>query len=147
MKKLSVSTVVVLIVTYFGISFYASSIAEERVNHALVKAADFVVVDYKNVRANLLATEIRVTDVFVTPVGRQEKIKINEIIIHEIDDSSGIPAFLSVSINGIELKQGKYGGFSKHLTSLGYTEKLLANLTINYNTSKKIKNLMCKKSG
>ncbi|MCD6185785.1 MAG: hypothetical protein J7K84_08375, partial [Deltaproteobacteria bacterium] len=95
---------VVLIAIYIGIKTYASNVAEENVNNAIAKAANFADIDYKKVSIDLPGMDVRISDIFISPVNTTKKIKIDEIIIHDIDGKSDIPAFLSIACNGIALR-------------------------------------------
>ena len=150
MKKkqiIGIGIVVVLIAIYFGTKMYASNVAEERVNLAIAKAANLVDVDYKKVSVDLLGMDVRITNILVSPAGAKEKIKIDEIIIHDIGDKSDIATFLSVSINGIELNLKELGKEAKGIRELGYTDKLLVNLNADYIYEKRKKELNVKKIG
>ncbi len=150
MKKkyiIGISIVVVLIAIYFLITMYASKVAEERVNLAIAKVANFTAVDYKKVSVDLLGMNVRISDIVVSPLDATEKIKIDEIIIHDIDDKTAIPAFLSISINGIELNLQEPGKEATKIRELGYTDKLLVNLNVDYIYEKEKKELNVKKIG
>lgn len=138
---------VVLIGIYLGIKMYASNVAKERVNNAIAKAANIVDVDYKKVSVDLLGMDVRISDILVSPVAAKEKIKIDEIIIHDIDDKSDTPTFLSVSFNGIELNLKELGEDAKGLNSLGYNDKMMINLTADYTYDKDKNELDIKKIG
>ena len=147
MKKIVGIGIVVLLVTiYLGIKMYTSNVAKEKVNVAIAKGANFVDVDYKKVSVDLLGMDVRVSDILVSPAGAKEKIKIDEIIIHDIDDKSEIPTFLSASFNGIELNLKELGA-DKEIRELGYNDKILVNLYADYIYDKEKKELNVKKIG
>ena len=149
MKKIvvGIGVVVVLIAVYFGVKIYAENIAEKKVNEAIAKAAVFSDIDYKNVNVDLLSMDVRVSDIVVSLVNTQNKIKIGEIVLYDIDDKSDIPSFLSMAINGIELNIQNLGENVTELTKLGYKDKLLVNLTTDYAYSKEKKELHIKGLG
>ncbi len=138
---------VVLIAIYMGIKMYASNVAEGKVNEAIAKAANFADIDYKNVSVDLLGMDVRISDILVAPVDAKEKIKIDEIIIHDIDDKTDIPTFLSISCNGIELNIKDLGEDAKKLRELGYNDKMMINLTAKYTYDKEKKELDIKEIG
>jgi len=135
MKKkqiIGICIVAVLIAIYFGVKMYASNIAEKRINFAIAKAVNFVDVDYKKVSVDLLGMDVRISDILVSPTFAKGKLKINEIIIHDIDSKSKIPSFLSVSIKGIELSLKEPWQVVEEIRGLGYTDRLLINFNANY---------------
>jgi len=138
---------VVLIAIYMGVKMYASNVAEGKVNEAIAKAANFADIDYKNVSVGLLGMDVRISDILVTPVDAKEKIKIDEIIIHNIDDKTDIPTFLSISCNGIELNIKDLGEDAKRLRELGYNDKMMINLTAEYTYDKEKEELDIKEIG
>jgi len=140
-----ISIVVVLIAIYFGVKMYASNVAEAKVNEAIAKAANFADIDYKNVSVDLLGMDVRISDILVSPADAKEKIKIDEIVIYDIDDKSDIPSFLSMTCSGIELNIKNLGEDAKKLMELGYNDKVLVNLTTDYTYSKEKKELHIKK--
>lgn len=148
-KKLLISTVTILVFVciYFGIKLYASNAAEERINLALEKNAEFIDVDYKNVSVDLIKMDVRISDIRFSPPNEKKKVKIREIIIHEFDDKSDTPLFLSVSLNGLELNPDKFGKRGENIRKLGYTDKLLANLKADYVYEKEKKELNIRKIG
>jgi len=138
---------VLLIAIYFGVKMYASNVAEDKVNEAIAKAANFADIDYKKVSVNLLGLDLRVSDILVSPAGSKEKIKIDEIIIYDIDDKADIPTFLSMSCNGIELNIKDLGEKAKELRKLGYNDKMKVNLNVEYTYDKEKNELDIKKLG
>ncbi|MDY6972890.1 MAG: hypothetical protein SV775_11230 [Thermodesulfobacteriota bacterium] len=142
-----ISIVVVLIVIYLGVKMYASNVAEGKVNEAIAKAANFADIDYGKVSVDLLGMDVRVSDIIVSPANAKDKVEIDEIIIHDIDDQADIPTFLSVSCNGIELNVEDLGEDTKPLRELGYNDKMMVNLNVNYAYNKEKKEIDIKKIG
>ena len=138
---------VVLIAIYAGIKMYASNVAEGKVNEAIAKAANFADIDYKKVSVDLLGMDVRISDIIVSPADSKEKLKIDEIVIHDIDDKADIPTFLSMSCNGIELNMEELGEDAKQLRELGYNDKMMINLNVNYAYNKEKKEIDIKKIG
>jgi len=136
---------VVLIAIYIGVKVYASNVAEGKVNEAIAKVANFADIDYKKVSVDLLGMDVRISDILVSPADSKEKIKIDEIIIHEVDDKSDIPTFLSVSVNGMELNLKELGEDAKEIRKLGYDDKILVNLNVDYIYDKEKKELNVRK--
>lgn len=141
-KRLFIGGIFVVIAIYFGIKAYAAGVAEERINLAIEKNANIIDVDYEKVSVDLPGMDVRISDVLVSPPNTKEKIKINEIIIHDFDDKSGsdIPQFMSVSIKGIEFRKEK-------IRELGYTDTLWVNINADYIYEKEKKELNVKKIG
>jgi hypothetical protein len=138
---------VALIALYWGAQMYASNVAEGKVNEAIANAADFADIDYKKVSFNLLRRDVRISDILISPAHEKGRIRIGEIIIRDIDDRAKIPAFLSMSCNGIELNLEDLGKTARKIRELGYTEKLMVNLNINYLYDQEKKELDLKQLG
>lgn len=138
---------VVLIAIYAGIKMYASNVAEGKVNEAIAKAANFADIDYKKVSVDLLGMDVRISNIIIYPADSKEKLKIEEIVIHNIDDKAGIPTFLSMSCNGIELNMEELGEDAKQFRELGYNDKMMLNLNVNYAYNKEKKEIDMKKIG
>ena len=88
-----IGILVVLIAIYAGVKMYASNVAEGKVNEAIAKVANFADIDYKNVSIDLLGMNVRISDIIVSPADSKEKLKIDEIVIYDIDDKADIPIF------------------------------------------------------
>ncbi len=144
---ISIGIVVVLIAIYSGIKIYASNSAEKKINEAIAKAAVFADIDYKKVSVDLIGMDVRISDILVCPANAEKKIKIDEIIIYDIDDKSDIPAFLSMSFRGIELNIKDLGNNANDLKALGYNDKLMINLNADYTYDNEKKELDIKKIG
>lgn len=144
---IGIGVAVLLIAIYFGVEMYASNVAERKVNEAIANAVYFADIDYKRVSFDLFGMDVRISDISVSPANAKEKFQINEIIIHDIDDKSDIPSFLSFSCNGIELNIQDFGENAKQLRNLGYNDKLRVNLNVNYAYNKEKKEIDIKKIG
>ena len=114
-----IGILVVLIAIYAGVKMYASNVAERKVNEAIAKVSKYADIDYKKVSLNLLWMDVKISGILVSPAGSKEKLKIDEIVIHDIDYKADIPAFLSISCNGIELNMEELGEKAKQLRELG----------------------------
>ena len=124
--------ILLLILIYFGIKSYASNIAEKEIDKIIDKVSEFVNVNYKSVSVDLFGMDVRISDIFVIPsFDTKQNIVIDEIIIRDIDDKSDIPAFMSISIHGVELKIDDFEQLSA-LEKLGYTDELLVDLGMDY---------------
>lgn len=142
-----ISIAVALIAIYFGIKMYASSVAEGKVNESIAKVTNFADIDYKSVSVDLLGMDVRISDILVSPVNAKEKLKIHEIIIHDIDKNADIPTFLSMSCNGIELNIKDLGEEAEGLRNLGYIDKMIVNLNVEYSYDKEKKEINISKIG
>lgn len=142
---IGIGIAVILIAIYLGFKMYASNVAEGKVNEAIAKAANLADIDYKKVSVDLLGMDVRISDIIVSPADAKEKIKIDEIIIHDIDDKSDIPAFLTMTFNGIELNIKDLGEDAKQIRELGYNDKVMVNLIADYSYNKEKKELHIKK--
>lgn len=142
-----ISILVVLIAIFIGLKMYATNVAEAKVNEAIAKVANYMDIDYKNVSVDLIGMDVHVSGILVAPVDAKEKIKIDEIVIYDIDNKSDIPTFLSISCNGIEQNMDELGEDAKQLRELGYNDKMMVNLHLNYAYNKEKKELDIKKIG
>lgn len=127
-----IGVVVLLIAAFLGIQVYASNVAEQKVDKTIARSANFADIDYKKVRVGLLGTNVKISDVVVSPVDTNEKIKIGEVVIHQIDNESDVPSFLSASCNAVELHIQDFEENEMPLREMGYNDKLMANLNVDY---------------
>lgn len=147
-QNTGISILIVLIAIFIGIiKIYAANVTEAKVNEAIAKAANFANIDYKKVSVDLLGMDVRISDILVSPVDSKEKLKIDEIVIYDIDDKADIPTFLSMSCNGIELILDELGEDAKLLRELGYNDKMMVNLNVNYAYNKEKKEIVIKNIG
>ena len=124
--------VLLLLLVYFGIKSYASNIAEKEIDKLLDKVSEFVNVNYQSVSVDLFGMDVRISDINISPgFNTKQNIAIDEIIIRDIDDKSEIPAFMSISIHGIELKIDEYEELSA-LEKLGYRDELMVDFGLDY---------------
>ncbi len=144
-KKLAlrVCTVLVLLGIYMGVKMVASNFAEKRVNESIAEVSDFVKIEYQRVDVDLVRFDFHLSDVLVSPIGTEEKVKIEKIVIKKLDHKSDIPAFLDVAVKGIEIRQLKKDAMA--IRELGYDDELLLNFHFNYHYDKQKKELNIKK--
>ena len=117
--------VLLLLLVYFGIKTYASNIAEKEIDKLLDKISEFVTVSYQSVGVDLFRLDVSMSDIVVTPgFDTTQHLVIDDIIIRDIDARSEIPAFMSISVHGVELKINDYEELSA-LEKLGYRDALL----------------------
>jgi len=145
-KKLitGVCVALILIAIYFGIKMYASNVAEKKIAKAIASLADYVDVNYRKVSVDLLGLDVHISDVLVSPANAKEKVKINEIVIYDVDQNSEVPTFLNLSLNGIEADLNEFGSKADGIRKLGYNDKLLLNVKIEYDYNKEKKELSLK---
>ena len=129
-----------MLLLYAGLKFYAAGIAERAVQEAVASASGYVDISYRKVSVNVFNMDLKISDVVLLPAGSppggDAEIKIQQLVIHEIDDSPGIPRFLSFTARGLDLKLYE---FEPLLVGMGYDEKLLLDLGFkySYNSSRK----------
>ncbi len=135
---IGIGVLIVMVAIYAGVKIYASSIAAEKVDKAIVKVSDYADIDYKKVSAELLGMDVKISGVTISPVNSKDIFTIDEIVIREIKGNGDIPTALSAACNGIELDPDKLEDDTEELKELGY-EKITANLNIDYsyNSEKK----------
>lgn len=145
-KKLitGISVAVILIAVYLGVKMYASNVAEKKIAKAIASLANYADVNYKKVSVDLLGLNVHILDVLVSPAETKEKVKINEIVIYDVDQNSDIPTFLNLSLNGIEVDLNELGSKAEDIRKLGYKDKLLLNFNIEYDYNKEKKELSLK---
>lgn len=143
-KKLLIgcSVFVALIGIYAGVKLYASFIAGKRVNDAIAEVSDFVQITYEDVDVDLIGFDFILTGVHFSPLGTEETVKAEKIIVKSLDHKSDIPSFLNVSVEGIEIRQLKKN--TPVMRELGYDSSLLVDLDINYHYDKQNKALEMK---
>ncbi len=119
---------------YAGLKMYAANIAEEKIDTAIAGMKDFVNVEYGNASVDLLSKNVHINDVTIRPAKSQtEPLSIDEIIIYDIDDSSAVPTFLDIGINGVALLINEFGkSEAEFLQSLGYGDLIKLDFGVSY---------------
>lgn len=124
--------VLLLLLVYFGIKTYASNIAEKEIDKLLDKISEFVSVSYQSVGVDLFRLDVSISDMVVTPgFDTTQHMVIDDIIIRDIDTKSEIPAYMSISVHGVELEIDAYEELSG-LEKLGYRDALLVDFGLDY---------------
>lgn len=134
-KKLlgfGIGAVVFLVVVYSGIDIYVTGIAEQRIHEVLADARRVADVTYEKIDVSLWGKDVRISGVTISAKGSNEPIHVDEFIIHEFDDESEVPEFLSVSCNGIQLDMDVLSKKIGTLQKLGYKKKMAVDLNIDY---------------
>lgn len=134
---LAIGILVVLVGGGIGLQLYANQTATKRVEKAFASAEEHdVKITHEDVRYNLMDGQVTVSGMVLTPTDEEAPpLKIDEMIIREIDDAQEVPAFADISIRGIQLTGETFGeGFSKGLRQLEYGD-LQANFDIAYRFS------------
>jgi len=123
---------VLLLVGYFGFKMYAASVAEERINMAIAEASEFIDIDYEAVSVDAMGLDVRISNVIISKLNDPEKVKIEEVVVHDIDGSSKMPLFMSVCLKGMRLENALKPNEMAQLKEFGYDENLLTDISIDY---------------
>lgn len=140
---LRVCAVIALLGIFMGVKMVASNFAEKRVNETIAEVSDFVKIEYQRVDVDLVRFDFHLSDVLISLVGTEEKVKVAKIVIKKLDHQSDIPTFLDVAVKGIEIRQLKKNSMT--IRELGYDDDLLLNFHFNYRYDKQKKELNVKK--
>ncbi len=146
-QKQIIILVIALAVIYFGVKIFASNFAEEKIDEAIIQVEKSVDIKYDEASVDLLGLDTHISDVVISPTNSNAKIKIDEVIIYDVDDKADIPNFLSVSLIGINLNLREFGKNTETIEALGYDEEFLANLNIDYVYDKEKTDLNVKNIG
>lgn len=136
---------ILLLVGYFGFKMYAASVAEERINLAIAEASEFVDIDYDDVSVDAMGLDVRISNVTIAQGDDPEKIKIEEVVVHDIDGSSEMPLFMSICLKGMKLENALKPTEIAQLKEYGYDEELLTDISIDYLYDEDAKELTVKK--
>ena len=131
-KILGIAIIIAIITVYAGAKIYLTKLAKAEVDVAIAEISDTTDITYDKVSLDLLAMDVHISDITISPINSDEKLNISEIIIHEFDEESEVPSFFSFSCNGIELKIKKTGEKADNLRALGYKDQIIANISGNY---------------
>ncbi len=127
-----IGSAVVLVSTFIGVKIYASNIAEEKLDMAIENIADHAAVDYGSINVNLLKLDVNISDVVISSISSKAKIKIDEIIIHDIDQTSDIPLFMNTSLIGVDLSESDIIDNEKIINKLVKKDNASLNISIDY---------------
>lgn len=112
------------IALFVGGQVFASRNAAKGVDKAIASVSEFVDVDYKKVNGSLFGGSTKVKDITLTPVGSQEQLKVNEIVVYKYDTQNEIPSNVKMAVNGMVLDMAGEGGSDSALKQLGYENPL-----------------------
>lgn len=133
----AIGILVVLVGGGIGLQLYANQTATKRVEAAFASAeAHDVKITHEGVRYSLMDGQVTVSRMVLAPIEEEgSPIKIDEMVIREIDDAEDVPAFADISIRGVQLTGETFGkGFSEGLKQLEYGD-LRADLDLAYRFS------------
>jgi len=136
-KQVAMAVIAVGITGYIGVKYYLAGEVEKKVSRAVGSVSDYVDIEYGDVSVGLLSRAVHIEDIVVLQPGGGE-IKIDDVVIHEIDDRHNAPHFARVALKGVELEvtPANFGLASEVLRSMGY-EELELSMEVDYNYRKK----------
>ena len=146
-KVLGIAIIIAIIAVYAGAKIYVTKLAKAEVDVAITQTSDTTEITYDKVSVDLLGMEVHISDITVSPINSEEKLKISEIIIHDFDKKSEMPSFFSFSCNGIEINIKEAGEEADKFRALGYKDTMLANISADYAYDKEKKELKIKNIG
>lgn len=144
MKKFSIIGIVALLIlgaAYFGIKTYASGAAEEQVSIAVEQFSEYANIEYDGVEVAPIGQDLTVSNITISPkqkfgAGPDKDIKVKELTIYDLDSKTKegeIPEFLSMKMEGMEFDIEELGRKeAREFRELGYGDKLLVDLNIDY---------------
>jgi len=142
-KKLvaGIVAVVVLVALYFGLTIYASGKAAEQVDAAIAKGGPAVHVSYTKVAYNILNKQTAISGVSILAPGSPTPVRVGEVLVRRLDETSPTPAFVAVDFKGIEVDLKSLGDDAAAAAALGYKDTLYCDLGIDYAYAKDKKDL------
>ena len=111
---------------------YLTNIAAKNVAASVAKASSVLDISYAKVNFDMLSRDTRISDIQVSPKGTKEKITIREVILKDVDTASATPEYLAVAAKGIEVDVASMGDMADSLKKLGYTDKMVYDLAVDY---------------
>ena len=149
MKKFGFRLVIVLVFilggTYWGFKLYAEKTTKEQIDNNIAAIAPYATVKYKAVHVDPLTMDVTISNLTIAPVDSEQKIKINAIIVCDIDLESEIPTFLDIVFEGLEMPIENFGKNAKVLEELGYKDKIIFNLALAYHYAQEKQTINIKK--
>lgn len=129
--KVTGGILIVLIALFVGYNIYAEKQLKKEVDKAIANAAPFVTIEYEDVGMDLFGPNKHITNVAISPVGKNRTTTIKDVTILDFDGKNKIPLHMHVSFNGITISGEDTDESLKGLKELGY-ENLTANMEIDY---------------
>lgn len=99
----------VLVVALFLVKSYANGVAAQNVNDTIARMSKIVDVGYEDVSMNLLNQDVTISNVSIAPKGTSKAIDISRVVVKDFDQRSAIPAFLSMSFEGVRMNPETIG--------------------------------------
>jgi hypothetical protein len=146
-KKVLAGIVAVVVLTglYFGVTMYASNMAAKQVDITIAKMGPGISATYKNVSYNILNKHVAIDDVVIMAPGAPQPLRIMQILVKSLDQTSPTPAFMAMDFKGIVIDLKGLGEEAAAVTELGYADTLSCDLGIDYVYARDKKDLDLKK--
>lgn len=120
------------IAIFFTGQAVASQMAAKKVDQLVADAAEFADVDYQKVQASLLGQGTKVKNVVISPVGSENKYKVDEIVLYQYDEQDTVPTHLKMAVNGMHLAVADMGANAAVFKELGYDKEIAMNFSTDY---------------
>ena len=136
MMQIGIAVGALAIAGFIGARYYASSVADEKIQAALNDMPGMENVEYNDVSVDLPGGDVHIHGVEIAPPGGGKETLIEEIVIHDFDEDNDIPHYLNLSANGvnIEVTTANFGAASTELKKMGY-ETIKASFDLSYEYS------------
>ncbi|MEL7332708.1 MAG: hypothetical protein AAFN12_10675 [Cyanobacteria bacterium J06560_2] len=110
----------------------ASHVAAKEVDKAISEVSEFVEIDYKKVEQSIIGRGTTVKDVVMTPVGSDEPIKVNEVVLYDYDQKDNVPTYMNFALKGVSMDLAGLEENGANLAELGYEGDLSGDFATEY---------------
>jgi hypothetical protein len=102
-NKYLAGIMVLVIGLYGGFKMYASNLAKKKVDAAISEHLPEADIEYGDISVDLIGLGVHINDIVFS--NGEEKVKIDELFLADLDEKSKIPAYVDISLNGVHMEQ------------------------------------------
>jgi len=149
-KKYSVLLVLLVLVgLYFGAKVYLTGLCRKEADATIARLAPYAAVRYGGISFNVFTMHTTLSDVTIATPGASESLRVQELVVNDVDRHAQFPQYLSVTLKGIAVDLREGSELAENFKKLGYKDKIfydvmwiISMITKNENCSSK--NWPCK---
>lgn len=145
-KKYSVLLVLLVLVgLYFGAKVYLTGLCRKEADATIARLAPYAAVRYDGISFNVFTMHTTLSDVTIATPGASESLRVQELVVNDVDRHAQFPQYLSVTLKGIAVDLREGSELAKNFKKLGYKDKIFYDVNVDYIYDNQKRELFIKK--
>lgn len=145
-KKYSVLFVLLVLVgLYFGAKVYLTGLCRKEADATIARLAPYAAVRYSGISLNVFTMHTTLSDVTIATPGASESLRVQELVVNDIDRHTQVPQFLSVTLKGIAVDLQEGSELAENFKKLGYKDTIFYDVDVDYIYDNQKRELLIKK--